>query len=105
MPACPNCGSAIAYLQPTCGACRWGLTWAATPPPIKPPPPRSAPASVACPKCGSEQWTSNQKGFGAGKAIVGGLLTGGIGLLAGFLGSKKVILTCLRCGKQWRPGA
>ena len=58
---------------------------------------------VKCPKCGSTAIAANKKGFGLGKAIVGGVLTGGIGLLAGFLGSNKVKITCLNCGNEWRP--
>lgn len=57
-----------------------------------------------CPHCGSSQLVANKKGFGAGKAVTGAILTGGIGLLAGFIGSGKVKVTCLKCGKQWNPG-
>ncbi len=64
-----------------------------------------APAhAVRCGKCGSDQISADRKGFGLWKAVAGGLLTGGIGLLAGFLGSRKVILTCIRCGAQWSAG-
>jgi tellurium resistance protein TerD len=31
-------------------------------------------------------------------------LLGGAGLLGGFVGSKKVMITCLKCGKQWEAG-
>lgn len=58
-----------------------------------------------CPKCGSSQLVANKKGFGAGKALTGAVLTGGIGLLAGFIGSGNVKVTCLKCGSQWAPGA
>lgn len=57
-----------------------------------------------CPHCGSSQLVANKKGFGAGKALTGTLLTGGIGLLAGFIGSGKVKVTCLKCGSKWEPG-
>ncbi len=57
-----------------------------------------------CPLCGSSQLVANKKGFGAGKAVTGALLTGGIGLLAGFIGSGKVKVTCLKCGSKWEPG-
>lgn len=57
-----------------------------------------------CPHCGSSHLTANKKGFGAGKAVTGAVLTGGIGLLAGFIGSGDVKVTCLKCGKQWKPG-
>ena len=48
--------------------------------------------------------SSKQERFGAGKAVTGAILTGGIGLLAGFIGSGDVKVTCLKCGKQWNPG-
>ena len=54
-----------------------------------------------CPKCGSDQLSANKKGFGAGKAIAGAVVTGGVGLLAGFIGSRKIYVTCLACGHQW----
>lgn len=58
---------------------------------------------VCCPRCGSTQLTANKKGFGLGRAAAGGLLLGPVGLLGGFLGSNKVIITCLKCGHQWKP--
>ena len=57
-----------------------------------------------CPFCGSSQLTANKKGFRAGKAVAGAVLTGGIGLLAGLIGSGDVKVTCLNCGCQWKPG-
>jgi len=45
---------------------------------------------VVCPKCGFGQITGDKKGFSGGKAVAGALLTGGIGLLAGFHGSSKI---------------
>lgn len=59
---------------------------------------------VKCPKCGSTQLTANKKGFGLGKAAVGGLLLGPVGLLGGVIGSGKVVITCLKCGHQWKVG-
>jgi hypothetical protein len=32
------------------------------------------------------------------------VLTGGIGLLAGTIGSNKILITCLNCGNQFKPG-
>ena len=60
--------------------------------------------SIKCPRCGSTQLHAGQKGFGLGKAAAGGLLLGPVGLLGGMIGSKKVIITCLNCGKKWRAG-
>lgn len=57
-----------------------------------------------CPKCGSTQLVANKKGFGAGKALTGAVLTGGVGLLAGFIGSGNIRVTCLKCGSVWAPG-
>lgn len=59
---------------------------------------------VKCPKCGSNQITANKKGFSGTKAVAGAVLTGGVGLLAGTIGSNKVVITCLNCGNQFRPG-
>lgn len=61
-------------------------------------------SEIKCPKCGSTQITANKKGFSGGKAVAGAILTGGIGLLGGFLGSSKVKITCLNCGHSWSPG-
>ena len=58
---------------------------------------------IKCPRCGSTQLTANKKGFGLGKALVGGFLLGGVGLVGGFVGSGKVQITCLSCGKTWQP--
>lgn len=57
-----------------------------------------------CPKCYSTSLTANKKGFGVGKAVVGAALTGGIGLVAGNINAKKVNITCLKCGYQFKPG-
>ena len=59
---------------------------------------------MKCPKCSSEELTANKKGFGLGKALVGGILTGGVGLLAGCIGSSKIKITCLSCGNSWKAG-
>jgi ribosomal protein S27E len=60
--------------------------------------------SIKCPKCGSTQLTANKKGFGLGKAAIGTLLAGPIGLAGGFLGSNNVVITCLCCGNKFKPG-
>lgn len=54
-----------------------------------------------CPKCHSTSLSAQKKGFGIGKAVVGAALTGGIGLVAGNIGAKKVRVTCLKCGHQF----
>lgn len=61
------------------------------------------PSAIHCPKCRSTQVTAQKQGFGLGKAAVGGVLTGGIGLLGGFIRSRKIYLTCLKCGHRFKP--
>ncbi len=61
-------------------------------------------STFVCPKCQSTNLTGNKKGFGLGKAIFGGVLVGGIGLLGGFIGSQKVRVTCMECGHSWVAG-
>ena len=61
--------------------------------------------TLRCPRCSSAHVQGARRGFGAGKAVGGGLLLGPVGLLAGFLGSKRVELACLNCGAQWPAGA
>lgn len=60
--------------------------------------------TLKCPRCRSVQLHAGDKGFGLGKAAVGGLLAGPAGLLGGFIGSKKIMITCLRCGYKWQAG-
>lgn len=61
-------------------------------------------SELRCPKCNSSQLTNNKKGFGLGQAAAGAILLGPIGLLGGFMGSNKVVVTCLKCGHSWQPG-
>jgi tellurium resistance protein TerD len=61
--------------------------------------------AVKCPICKSTQITANKKGYGLGKAAIGGVLLGPVGLLGGFVGSGKVKVTCLKCGYSWKPGS
>ena len=57
-----------------------------------------------CPNCGSHHIHIDKKGFSLGKAAVGGVLLGPIGLLGGMLGGKKLKQTCLDCGfEQYVP--
>ncbi len=58
---------------------------------------------IRCPKCNSSNIYIDKKGFGVGKAVIGGLLTGGFGLLSGFIGSNKIKATCLSCGNTFKP--
>ena len=59
---------------------------------------------ACCPKCGSTSITANKKGGRIGKAAVGAIGAGPIGLLAGGIGKNKITCTCLNCGHKFKPG-
>lgn len=44
---------------------------------------------IKCPKCGSTQLSANKKGWT---------------MTTGLIGSSNVLITCLKCGKQFKPG-
>lgn len=58
---------------------------------------------MKCPKCGSNQITAQKKGYDVKKAAAGVVLVGGIGLVAGAIGSSDINITCLSCGNAWNP--
>ena len=54
-----------------------------------------------CPRCGIgylQAVGERTGGFSGGKAALGAILAGPIGLAAGALGKKKVTYRCSRCG-------
>ena len=57
-----------------------------------------------CPMCDERNmWKkvdTTKKGFSVGKAAVGGLIFGPLGLIGGALGKKKVWYCCGKCGFQ-----
>lgn len=59
---------------------------------------------VKCPKCRSTSITANKKGFSLAKGAVGVVAIGALGAVAAGHGKNKVIVTCLNCGHQWKPG-
>ncbi|MDU5108881.1 MAG: TM2 domain-containing protein [Clostridium sp.] len=60
---------------------------------------------VCCPRCGSTSLSANKKGWSLGKGIAGAVLINPIGGVAtGMIGKNKIIITCLKCGKQFKPG-
>lgn len=108
---CSSCGKHVKVTDSRCWNCRStqfeeelvagksGFFPAANPAPTP-----QGPAAVRCPKCSSEQFAAGTKGFGLGKAAAGGILLGPVGLLGGLFRSKKVRITCLKCGHRWFPG-
>ncbi len=59
---------------------------------------------MECPKCKSENIIGGKQGFSGGKAALGAIAVGPLGLVAGSLGSSKVKLTCAECGLTWKAG-
>ena len=54
-----------------------------------------------CPKCRKgylEAISERKGGFSGGKAIVGAVIAGPVGLAAGALGRKKTTYKCNKCG-------
>lgn len=59
---------------------------------------------VRCPRCGSTQLTANKKGVSLLKGALGVATIGTYGVVAAGHGKNKVLITCLNCGKQFKPG-
>ncbi len=57
---------------------------------------------ACCPKCGSTSISAGRRGFSVGRALLGGMITPGVGVVAGAAGSNKVTVTCLSCGYKWK---
>lgn len=54
-----------------------------------------------CPKCHSRNIHIDKKGYSLAKGVVGDLLLGPVGLIAGKHKSNKLRYTCLDCHNQW----
>jgi ssDNA-binding Zn-finger/Zn-ribbon topoisomerase 1 len=60
---------------------------------------------IKCPKCMSQNIHAGKKGFSTGKAIAGTIIANPVvGAIAGTHRSNKIVLTCLNCGHQFKPG-
>lgn len=62
-------------------------------------------SEIKCPKCGSTQIHADKRGFKAGRFVAGTLVAGPLaGVVTGAAGKNKIIITCLACGHQFKPG-
>ncbi|MBS4191928.1 TerD family protein [Bacillus sp. FJAT-49705] len=59
--------------------------------------------NILCTRCGSSNVRTGQKGFGLGKAAIGSLILGPVGLLGGFIGKKQLKFNCNNCQNTWSP--
>ena len=92
---CPECTKDVSDKAINCPDCGY---------PITPQAIINEEEYLCCPKCKSKEIHAEQKGFSGGKALAGALITGGIGLLAGTIGSKDIQITCLKCNNRFKAG-
>lgn len=97
---CPECGKEISDKAPACPHCGYPIIEQ----PVQPKESEDNEEYVFCPKCMSTHVHTEQKGFSGGKALAGAVAFGGLGLLAGTIGSKNVLITCLKCGHKFKAG-
>ena len=91
---CSECGGDVSEKAVSCPHCGN---------PINPQTPQQE-EYLCCPKCGSRDLHAEHKGFSGGKALAGAIVTGGIGLLAGTIGSSDTQITCLKCSHKFKAG-
>lgn len=97
---CPECENEISNRAASCPNCGMPMRQVAS---------TSAPVShqnedlLHCPKCKSTNLHIDKKGFSGGKALAGAVVAGGIGILAGTIGSRDIDVTCLKCGHKFNP--
>ena len=96
---CPECGKEISDKAASCPNCGYPICE-----PASSQVQQAQEEYLVCPYCGSKELHAEQKGFSGGKAAAGAVLLGGVGLLAGTIGSKEVMITCLKCGNTFKAG-
>jgi len=85
MAKCKTCGKEVSKTAPTCPNCGE----------------QNPGMRIRCPKCHKMNVIKEKKGFGIGKAAIGCIALGPIGLLGGMIGRKEMELVCQECGKRW----
>jgi len=84
---CKTCGKEVSKTAPVCPHCGENLPG----------------LHIKCPNCGSMNIRTGQKGFDTGKAFVGSILGGPVGLMWGMKGRKKIEFVCQACNHKWKP--
>lgn len=91
---CPECSNRISDKANSCPSCGF---------PIQSTQYKSD-EYLVCPKCSSKNISVQKAGFSGKKAVAGAFVTGGIGILAGTIGSKNIYITCLVCNHRFKSG-
>jgi DNA-directed RNA polymerase subunit M/transcription elongation factor TFIIS len=58
--------------------------------------------SVHCPQCRSTSISSEKNGYNAVAGVLGAVVAGPLGLIAGVAGSDIRYNTCQKCGHRWK---
>lgn len=91
---CPECNKQISDKANHCPECGFPLNESNT----------INEEYLCCPVCFSKQLHVDKKGFSGKNAVMGALLTGGVGLMAGTIGSNSIVITCLKCNHIFKSG-
>ncbi len=59
---------------------------------------------IICPMCKSASLSANKENFSQTRAAIGAAAFGAQGMLYGLGGSNNVVITCLACGYNFKPG-
>lgn len=97
---CPECGKQISDQAASCPNCGMPRQKIATSSLSTTPKTQDV---IRCPKCYSSNLHVDKKGFSGGRAFVGAITVGNLGLLAGTIGSNDILITCLKCGHKFNP--
>lgn len=92
---CPECGREISDKAIACPGCGLPMTEE------KKEENNKDEEILVCPKCLSEDIERYKKGFSGGKAFVGAILTGPIGILAGTIGMNNIECKCSICESKF----
>lgn len=92
---CPECSHMISDKATSCPNCGCQLQ----------PPTQEKQEYLCCPKCHSRELHPERRGFSTGQAVVGGLVFGPLGILAGNVGASEEKLICIKCGNRFNVGS